>query len=54
MAPHGRKGLILRDFYRRIGHASPAKEGCPPPTAMHDAPTDFNPQKRTLTGDTFK
>jgi hypothetical protein len=34
----------------------PAKEGCSPPVAMHDAPTNdlLTFKNRTLTGDTFK
>jgi hypothetical protein len=37
---HAQKGLILRNFCLAPGHTPHAKEGCSPPVAMHDAPTD--------------
>jgi hypothetical protein len=37
---HGRKGLILWSFFPLHPFLPPAKEGCSPPVAMHDAPTN--------------
>jgi hypothetical protein len=34
------KGLILWSFFCCTRSCTPAKEGCSPPVAMHDAPTN--------------